>query len=100
MGSGLALAGQIARSVEETDPISSVQRDSWRSPQLNKNKPIMKNKTYLIGVVCVATMAFCLSNGANHTKDAEFTFAFPTCNSIPIHFARQAEYPSNPLFTE
>jgi hypothetical protein len=41
----------------------------------------MKNKTYLIGGVCVVTIALSAASGASHAQDAEFTFVFPATAS-------------------
>jgi hypothetical protein len=60
MRSGFALAGQIARSVEENGRDFVRPAKFMAIPQSNKNKQFMKNKTYLISGVCVATIAFCL----------------------------------------
>jgi hypothetical protein len=60
MRGGLALAGQVARSVEENGRDFVRPAKFMAIPQSNKNKQFMKNKTYLISGVCVATIAFCL----------------------------------------
>ena len=60
MRSGFALAGQIARSVEENGRDFVRPAKFMTIPQSNKNKQFMKNKTYLISGVCVAAIAFYL----------------------------------------
>jgi hypothetical protein len=77
--------------------MNQIGRDPWRSLSSTRINDYEKRDLSHWRRLCRDYDFLPAANGANHVQDAEFTFAFPTCSSIPSRFAQQAEYPSNPV---
>jgi len=91
-------AALIVRPVEEkrsrSRPPTEIHRDSQFK---QKSKSYDKQNLFRWQHLRRDSGSFHTAHRANDAQDAEFTFRFPTCNSIPRRVAEQAGYASNPV---